>query len=133
MTSMPLWLGVASATVMLATVAFGLWGRPAGRLRGPRAVRRLNRLGWACYLAGWALLVANHGDPGVVLLVMGLESFAAAAWLRRAFGDDDGGAEPDDGHPVRPWGPLGDWGPSDERAFWNHVASRRRDRELQPR
>jgi hypothetical protein len=118
LSSLPLAAKAALAAVLMLSMGRAFVGPPAVEPR--RAVARtLLAITALCYFAGAGL--AALGDaivPGALVVIAGIETACAAAWLVRALpdgpGNDDDEADGDDGG-----GPDGDGGlpPVDWDAF----------------
>ena len=127
----PLWLRLAFAAILVASLAAAFWGRPPRRRARPATWRRLAGAAALCYAAGCTALLLDEAALSAVLVGVGVETLSVAAWLGRSLGDDsdgEGGGGGDDDPTDRDGGAPGDgWRPEDERAFWDHVARRERD------
>lgn len=132
----PLWLRILLAGVLVASLAGAFWGRPPRRRPRPVTWRRLATAAALCYGAGCGALLLDEAALSVALVGVGVEALSVAAWLGRSLDDDsdgEGGGGGGDDPTDRGGGAPGDgWRPEDDRAFWDHVARRDRDRDRDP-
>lgn len=138
MAHVPLWVRCAFAAALVLTMALAFWGRPPRRR--PRAVmwRGLAGIGAVFYITGCGVLLLDQAVISAALVGIGVEALSVVAWLGRGLGEeDDGGGgdgdgdDPDAGDRDGDGGPPQDWR-FDERAFWDYVARRERDRRREP-
>jgi hypothetical protein len=138
MTQLPLWLRCLFVAVLVATMALAFWGRPPRRRPRPATWRSLAGLGVVFYGGGCAALLVDEAAISAALVGAGVETLSVVAWLGRGLsGEDDGGGggggggeDPgsggEDGDGSRP---DGQWGPTDERDFWDYVSRGGRSRD----
>jgi hypothetical protein len=138
MAHVSLWVRCVFAAALVLTMVLAFWGRPPRRRPRMGTWRGLAGVGAAFYLAGCAALLLDEAVISAALVGIGVEALSVVAWLGRALGDDDGGGggdndgdDPDSGDRGDGDGPPEGW-LFDERAFWDYVARRERDRPREP-
>jgi hypothetical protein len=123
MSSIPVWLRIAFAALLLMTIAVAFVGRPPRHRPRRRTWRRLAGAGAACYGIGCGALLMDDPALSAALVGVGVETLSVVAWLGRGLGDEgdgDEGGGPEPGTDP----PGGIWDEDDDRAFWHYVERR---------
>lgn len=109
MESVPLWLRIASAALLVTAVGLAWFGPPPRGARQPAAVQLFAAAALVLYAGAVATLILDRKGASAALVAAAILATCVAAWLGRASGDGQGGDGGGGGRRGgRPDGPV-DW------------------------